>query len=152
RVGGCSPARRRRRACRQRGPRDVVIDVIGYRRYGHNETDEPAYTQPAIAAKIKEHKPVSELYADQLIAEGVTTPEVVSEEGGSRKAELSAALKQLREKMDAGDYEDPTVATRTGELDRTASPKVDTSLTADTLIKLNEELLRVPDGFHVHRN
>ena len=52
-------------AYRERWGRDIVIDVIGYRRYGHNETDEPAYTQPQIAAKIKAHPPVSEIYAEQ---------------------------------------------------------------------------------------
>jgi multifunctional 2-oxoglutarate metabolism enzyme len=150
-VESCISAVRLAMAYRERWHRDVVIDVIGYRRYGHNETDEPAYTQPAIAAKIKEHKPVSELYAEQLIDEGATTAEVVQQEGEERKALLSKALKDLRDRMDAGDYEDPTVATGTGELDRTASPPVDTSLTADQLIKLNEELLRVPDGFNVHR-
>ncbi len=150
-VEACMSAVRLAMAYRERWHRDVVIDVIGYRRYGHNETDEPAYTQPTVAAKIKDHKPVSELYADQLIAEGLTTAEQVVQDGESRKAEVSGALKQLREKMDAGDYEDPTVATGTGELDRTASPPVETSLTADELIKLNEELLRVPDGFNVHR-
>jgi 2-oxoglutarate decarboxylase len=150
-VEGCMAAVRLAMAYRERWHRDVVIDVIGYRRFGHNETDEPAYTQPIIAAKIKALKPVSELYADQLIAEGVTTAEIVKEEGDSRKAEMSAALKDLRERMDAGDYEDPTVATGTGELDRTASPPVDTALSADTLIHLNEELLRVPDGFNVHK-
>ena len=66
-------------AYRERWDRDIVIDVIGYRRYGHNETDEPAYTQPAMAAKIKEHTPVSELYAEQLIDEGVVTAEEVGE-------------------------------------------------------------------------
>ncbi|HKZ14727.1 MAG TPA: multifunctional oxoglutarate decarboxylase/oxoglutarate dehydrogenase thiamine pyrophosphate-binding subunit/dihydrolipoyllysine-residue succinyltransferase subunit [Solirubrobacterales bacterium] len=150
-VEACMSAVRLAMAYRERWHRDVVIDVIGYRRYGHNETDEPAYTQPTVAAKIKDHKPVSELYAEKLIAEGVTTAEVVQEEGEDRKAEMSKALKDLRARMDAGDYEDPTVATGTGELDRTASPPVDTSLTADQLIKLNEELLRVPDGFNVHR-
>ncbi len=150
-VEACMSAVRLAMAYRERWHRDVVIDVIGYRRYGHNETDEPAYTQPTVAAKIKDHKPVSELYADQLIAEGLTTAQQVAQEGETRKAEMSAALKQLREKMDAGDYEDPTVATGTGELDRTASPPVDTSVSADDLIKLNEELLRVPDGFNVHR-
>jgi 2-oxoglutarate decarboxylase len=150
-VEGCMSAVRLAMAYRERWHRDVVIDVVGYRRFGHNETDEPAYTQPIIAAKIKALKPVSELYADQLIAEGVTTAEIVKEEGDSRKAEMSAALKDLRERMDAGDYEDPTVATGTGELDRTASPPVDTALSADTLIHLNEELLRVPDGFNVHK-
>jgi 2-oxoglutarate dehydrogenase E1 component len=150
-VEGCIAAVRLAMAYRERWHRDVVIDVIGYRRYGHNETDEPAYTQPAVAAKIKDHKPVSELYAEKLIAEGVTSAEVVQEEGDARKTEMSRALKDLRERMEAGDYEDPTVATGTGELDRTASPPVDTSLTADQLIHLNEELLRVPDGFNVHR-
>jgi 2-oxoglutarate dehydrogenase E1 component len=150
-VEACISAVRLAMAYRERWHRDVVIDVIGYRRYGHNETDEPAYTQPAVAAKIKEHKPVSELYAEQLIGEGVTTAEIVQKEGDDRKAEMSKALKELRERMDAGDYETQTVETGTGELDRTASPPVDTSLSADQLIKLNEELLRVPDGFNVHR-
>jgi len=150
-VEGCVAAVRLAMAYRERWHRDVVIDVIGYRRYGHNETDEPAYTQPAIAAKIKEHKPVSELYAEKLIAEGATTAEKVQQEGEERKALLQKALKELRERMESGEYEDPTVATGTGELDRTASPKVDTALSADQLIKLNEELLRVPDGFNVHR-
>ncbi|MBS1845385.1 MAG: multifunctional oxoglutarate decarboxylase/oxoglutarate dehydrogenase thiamine pyrophosphate-binding subunit/dihydrolipoyllysine-residue succinyltransferase subunit [Actinobacteria bacterium] len=150
-VEGCVAAVRLAMAYRERWHRDVVIDVIGYRRYGHNETDEPAYTQPATAAKIKEHKPVSELYAQKLIEEGATTAEIVQREGEERKALLQKALKELRERMEAGDYEDPTVATGTGELDRTASPPVDTALSADQLIKLNEELLRVPDGFNVHR-
>ena len=46
-------------AYRNRWGRDVVIDLIGYRRFGHNETDEPAYTQPLMAAAIKQHPPVS---------------------------------------------------------------------------------------------
>ncbi len=58
---------------RERFGRDVVIDLIGYRRYGHNETDEPAYTQPKMAAQIKAHPPVSEIYAEQLVKEGVVT-------------------------------------------------------------------------------
>ena len=69
-VEACISAVRLAMAYRERWHRDVVIDVIGYRRYGHNETDEPAYTQPAVAAKIKEHKPVSELYAEQADRRG----------------------------------------------------------------------------------
>ena len=64
-VEACSAAVRLAMAYRERWGRDIVIDVIGYRRFGHNETDEPAYTQPLIAAKIKAHPPVSELYAEQ---------------------------------------------------------------------------------------
>ena len=72
-VEACSAAIRLAMAYRERWGRDIVIDVIGYRRYGHNETDEPAYTQPLIAAKIKAHPPVSEIYAEKLIEEGVIT-------------------------------------------------------------------------------
>ncbi|MGE4122502.1 MAG: multifunctional oxoglutarate decarboxylase/oxoglutarate dehydrogenase thiamine pyrophosphate-binding subunit/dihydrolipoyllysine-residue succinyltransferase subunit, partial [Solirubrobacterales bacterium] len=64
---------------------------------------------------------------------------------------MSAALRELRQKMEAGDYEDPTVTTSTGELDRTASPPVDTRVPAEKLRALSEELLRTPEGFNVHR-
>ena len=61
----CIAAIRLAMAYREKFRRDVVIDLIGYRRYGHNETDEPAYTQPEQAAQIKKHPPISELYAEQ---------------------------------------------------------------------------------------
>ncbi|MBA3865124.1 MAG: multifunctional oxoglutarate decarboxylase/oxoglutarate dehydrogenase thiamine pyrophosphate-binding subunit/dihydrolipoyllysine-residue succinyltransferase subunit [Solirubrobacterales bacterium] len=154
-VETCTAAVRLAMSYRERWGRDVVIDVIGYRRFGHNETDEPAYTQPVTAAKIKAHKPVSEIYAEELIGEGAVSAEDVERESTQRKEEMSAALKGLREKMEAGDYEDPTVTgitTSTGELlDRTASPPVDTAVAADKLRSLNEELLKTPEGFNVHR-
>ncbi len=135
---------------RERWGRDVVIDLIGYRRFGHNETDEPAYTQPLMAARIKEHPPVSQLYAETLIKEGIVTPEEIE----ARTQEVQAGLKQghetLREMIDAGDFEDPT-ATSTGELDRTRSPSVDTAIDERQVRTLNEELLRVPDSFTIHR-
>ncbi len=135
---------------RERWGRDVVIDLIGYRRYGHNETDEPAYTQPLMAQKIKEHPPVSELYAESLVSEGVVTAEEVEAKREQRRAELKAAHEELRSKIEAGEFEDPT-ATGTGELDRTRSPSVDTAVPEDRVRKLNEELLRVPDSFTIHR-
>ena len=150
-VEACSAAIRLAMAYRERWARDVVIDVIGYRRFGHNETDEPAYTQPAMAAKIKSHPPVSEIYAEQLIGEGVASADEVSENAERRREEMSAALKSLRQRMEAGEYEDPTVTTGTGELDRTASPPVDTAVEAEKLRSLNEELLKTPEGFNVHR-
>ena len=124
-VEACSAAVRLAMAYRERWGRDIVIDVIGYRRYGHNETDEPAYTQPQIAAKIKAHPPVSEIYAEQLVEEGVLAADEVDGAAKQRHDEMSAALKDLRHKMELGDYEDPTVTTTsTGELDRSASPPV----------------------------
>jgi 2-oxoglutarate decarboxylase len=138
-------------AYRERWGRDVVIDVIGYRRYGHNETDEPAYTQPQMAAKIKSHPPVSQIYGERLVKEGVVTAEEIEEHAKRRQTELKEALRHLREAMEAGDYEDPTVTTGTGELDRTASPPVATAVPAEELRRLNEQLLKVPESFTVHR-
>ena len=79
-VAACISAVRLAFAFRQEFGHDVLIDLIGYRRYGHNEADEPAYTQPEMAAKIKAKKPVRELYAAQLVERGRDHP------GGGRRA------------------------------------------------------------------
>ncbi len=151
-VEACVAATRLAMAYREQWGRDVVIDLIGYRRYGHNETDEAAYTQPRMAAQIKEHKPVSELYAERLVSEGVVTAEEVEGEGKDRLGRLQATLKELRAKMEAGEYEDPSsTAMGTGELDRTKSPEVETAVSDKRLRTLNEELLKVPDSFTIHR-
>jgi 2-oxoglutarate decarboxylase len=151
-VEACVAAIRLAMAYRERWGRDVVIDLIGYRRYGHNETDEPAYTQPKMAALIKDHPPVSQLYAQKLIGEGVITADEVEEDATQRQAELSETLKSLRSKMEAGDYEDPSsTALGTGELDRTKSPEVETAVSEKRIRSLNEELLRVPESFTIHR-
>jgi multifunctional 2-oxoglutarate metabolism enzyme len=151
-VEACSAAVRLAMAYRERWGRDVVIDVIGYRRFGHNETDEPAYTQPVVAAKIKAHPPVSEIYAEKLVGEGVISPEDVERASKERHDEMSAALKDLREKMELGEYEDPTVTTTTtGELDRTASPPVETAVPLEKLRTLNQALIEVPESFTLHR-
>jgi len=151
-VEACSQAMRLAMAYRERWEKDIVIDVIGYRRFGHNETDEPAYTQPLMTAKIKPQKPVSEIYAGQLIEQKVVTAEEVEAAGEKRRSQLKETLDALREKMDSGVYEDPTVTTvGTGELDRSASPPVETAVPGDTLRELNAALLEVPSSFTIHR-
>jgi 2-oxoglutarate decarboxylase len=151
-VENCIAAIRLAMAYRERWGRDVVIDLIGYRRYGHNETDEAAYTQPQMAAQIKSHPSVSEVYAEQLVKEGVISREEVEAEGKDRRESLSAALKDLRAKMEAGDYEDPSsTAVGTGELDRTKSPAVETAVSEKRLRSLNGDLLKVPESFTIHR-
>jgi 2-oxoglutarate dehydrogenase E1 component len=105
-----------------------------------------------MAARIKAHPPVSEIYAAQLSKEGVVSTEEVEQETKQRTSQLQAALKELRRKMEAGEFEDPSsMAIGTGELDRTKSPDVDTAVSENRLRSLNEELLRVPDSFTIHR-
>ncbi len=71
--------------------KDVVIDLVCYRRHGHNEADEPAVTQPMMYKKIRNHQPVRAAYADRLIAEGVITPD-----------EAHALVDAYREALEAG--------------------------------------------------
>ncbi len=151
-VEACIGATRLAMEYRREWGRDVVIDLIGYRRYGHNESDEPAYTQPKMASAIKEHPPVSEIYAEALVKEGAVSTDDVEEESKSRREELSAGLKELREKIERGEYEDPSsTAVGTSELDRSKSPEVETAVSEKRVVTLNQELLDVPESFSVHR-
>jgi len=81
---------------RQRYKRDVVIDMFGYRRWGHNETDEPSYTQPLMYAKIKNHTPVGQLYGEHLVRTGVITREELDRLWTEKKARCSARGRRAR--------------------------------------------------------
>ena len=149
-VEACIAAVRLAMAYRSEWGRDIVIDLIGYRRYGHNELDEPAYTQPQMAASIKAHPPVSEIYAQELIAAGSLTEADFTAAGEARREQLSSAHGDLRARIEAGELDDPA-QTGTGELDRSKSPEVATAVAAERLQELNKELLALPDGFTLHR-
>jgi multifunctional 2-oxoglutarate metabolism enzyme len=149
-VENCIAAIRLAMAYRQKWGRDIVVDLIGYRRYGHNETDEAAYTQPELAAEIKKHPPVSEVYAKQLVSEGVIAEDELEELAGGRREQLSITHKELKGKIERGEFEDPTV-TGTGELDRSKSPDVETKVSEKRLRSLNKELLKLPETFSLHR-
>ncbi|MCW2961089.1 MAG: 2-oxoglutarate dehydrogenase, subunit [Thermoleophilia bacterium] len=137
-------------AYRSRFHEDVLIDLIGYRRHGHNETDEPNYTQPKMYATIKAHKRVRELYAEQLVNEGIITAEEVKE----RYEERYKALSSLHEanvlalgNRDASELDEPT-----GDIiDIGTSTEPETSLDEGEIRRLSEELLQVPDGFTVNQ-
>jgi 2-oxoglutarate dehydrogenase E1 component len=144
-VEACIAAVRLAHAYRQTFNRDALIDLIGYRRFGHNETDEPAYSQPLMYERIKSHPPARALYADALAGEGVvSTEEAQRIEDGAYK-EVGDAHAELKRSM-GGPPE-----TGEHELDRTMSREPRTTLPEDTLRALNDQLLRVPDDFQVHR-
>src|SRR3954453_8285517 len=100
--------------------------------------------------KIKEDPPVRQICAEELVKEGVVTPDEVEQRNEERQKALTSARHELRSNIESGDYADPT-QTGTGELDRTRSPSVDTAVPEERLRKLNEELLRVPDSFTIPR-
>ncbi len=131
-------------AFRRRFCHDVVIDLVGYRRHGHNEQDEAAYTQPLMAQLIARHPPVRELYAKQLVEEGVLTDDEVQQLVGSAEAKLKDAHERLRAAIGKPAPE------RDGRIPRSSSAPVITAVAADRLRELNNELLTVPEDFTVH--
>jgi 2-oxoglutarate dehydrogenase E1 component len=150
-VAACMSAVRLAFAFRKEFGHDVLIDLIGYRRFGHNESDEPAYTQPEMYAKIKTHKRVAELWAEHLIAEGVVSQEQVDRLAQGVWDNLTILHQRLKAKIAAASEQD-SVEQSTGEyqLDRSPSPEVQTAVPVDRLRELGEELLSPPDGFTVH--
>ena len=146
-VEACVSAVRLSFAFRQEFGHDVMIDLIGYRRFGHNEADEPAYTQPEMAAIIKEKTPVRDLFAAQLVEQGVMSKEETDALAKEIWESLSRRHKALKDELDSAGAEQPTGGY---ELDRSPSPEVKTAVDADTVRALNDALLRVPDGFSVH--
>ena len=86
---------------RRKFGRDVLIDLIGYRRFGHNEQDEPAYTQPKMYEAIKSHPTVRELFAARLVAQGVLTADQVTAMQDAATARMTEAHKNVKEEQSA---------------------------------------------------
>jgi 2-oxoglutarate dehydrogenase E1 component len=147
-VAACVAAVRLAFAFRQEFGHDVLIDLIGYRRFGHNEADEPAYTQPEMYQVIKKHPPAREIFAKRLIEQGVVT----EPESTEMTDEVWSVLTEQHQELKARIAAAREVQHATGEyqLDRTASPEVQTAVSPERLKVLGEELLMVPDGFTVH--
>jgi 2-oxoglutarate decarboxylase len=150
-VPACMSAVRLAFAFRKEFGHDVLIDLIGYRRFGHNESDEPAYTQPEMYAKIKGHKRVAELWGERLTAEGVVTKEQIDQLAQGVWDNLTTLHQRLKAKIAAA-AENGSASSGTGEyqLDRSPSPEVQTAVPAERLRELGMQLLRTPDGFTVH--
>ena len=146
-VEACISAVRLAFAFRQEFGHDVMIDLIGYRRFGHNEADEPAYTQPEMAAIVKSKTPARELFAAQLVEQGVMSQEETDALAQEIWDSLSRRHKELKEELSGAGAEQPTGGY---ELDRSPSPEVRTAVDAETLRELNDALLTWPEGFTVH--
>jgi 2-oxoglutarate decarboxylase len=145
-IEACVSAVRLAYDYRRKYHRDVVIDLIGYRRFGHNETDEPAYTQPLMYEKIRQHPPVRELFANQLVADGLITDADVEAQAEAAYARVAAAHKRARENV-AAELDVPHQEERASDLEDIA---IKTRVPAKTLLALNDELLSFPAGFTPH--
>src|SRR5881409_983679 len=145
-VEACLAAARLAMMYRDKFHADVVIDVVGYRRHGHNEGDEPAYTQPVMYDRIKQTPPARQRYAEQLAREGVVDAAQAAAEAEQvyqRLTDIQQSLKaHLRE---AGAGEEPQRISGA----QTALSEPDTNVSAPLLTTLNEQLLIVRDGFTI---
>jgi len=122
---------------------DIIIDMLSYRKYGHNEADEPTYTQPLLYKKIKVLSPVREMYEQELIKEKVLSPEKANEYKEETKKRLnsifSARKKKESKQKGNGKY-------LTGKI----FENVNTKVSKNTLFKIADAITRVPETFQAN--
>lgn len=132
---------------RQEFNKDVVLDLVGFRRLGHNEGDEPSYTQPLMYARVKAHPGVRHLYAQQLIRENVITDEDLQAMTGEvvQKYEgiLSRAKQIASEKPKKTELAPPTP-------EEDGSLVLETPTTAEIIKTISDKISLVPEGFHIN--
>jgi 2-oxoglutarate dehydrogenase E1 component len=131
---------------RQRFKKDVVVDMFCYRRFGHNEGDEPAFTQPLMYKAIGAHKSVRTTYADKLIAEGVVTAEEAAQQDRDFQAYLESEFEASKSyKPNKADWLEGAWA----GLDAAGRDysRGDTAATEEQLRQVGEALVHVPEGF-----
>lgn len=139
----CIAAMRLGSAYRAKFGKDFLIDLVGYRRYGHNEGDEPTFTQPGLYAAIRKHPSVRQIWGERLVSEGIVTAD-----------EVAAADRAVAERLaaihdDPNRTHEPDVEPTTGEYGAIVR-NVDTTVRAEQLVALNERLLAWPATFNVH--
>jgi 2-oxoglutarate dehydrogenase E1 component len=128
---------------------DVVIDLLCYRKYGHNETDEPSFTQPQLYKKIQRHPTPRQVYGRRLIEAGVMT-----------EAEADAVVKGLHAKLEEDHRRKRTTRPKVSALaglwsgyaggPDASTPEVETAISKETLERLGERITTVPPDFKIH--
>ena len=133
---------------RQIFKKDVVIDLFGYRRYGHNEGDEPGFTQPLLYAKIKNHPSVREIYQKKLIKENVIGEDEITTFSNRLNKLMNISIDKIRKESKKFDG-DLILAVPKKELE-TISTEKNTAITEETLKTLVNGLTKVPADFNGH--
>jgi 2-oxoglutarate dehydrogenase E1 component len=137
-------------AYRQRFKRDVVVDLFCYRRWGHNEADDPSYTHPILYSRIKGHRSVRKLYTEQLMRRGdldVDQAEKALEHFRQRLEQVHAEVHQAKAEGKPRTKETATPAQSEGDSD---AVEVATAADRDTLTRVLDGIDRVPSTFKVH--
>ncbi len=128
---------------RQRFNKDVVIDMVCYRRHGHNEGDDPSYTQPLMYAKIDEHRSVRKLYTESLVKRGHMTIDEAEAALDDFQARLQDALDDTRSSPEEYVAAEPPAP-------KGVLPHIETGVDRAALDRVFAALDSVPDGFNLH--
>ncbi|MBO0727323.1 MAG: 2-oxoglutarate dehydrogenase E1 component, partial [Blastocatellia bacterium] len=127
--------------------KDVLIDLVGFRRHGHNEADEPSYTQPLMYQRVREHPGVREIYTRQLIREGVVTQE-----------EVSQMIDMLWRRYENAMLGAKEIVARQKEITKLPEPKpeadgskiIETGVSREALNEISRVMSVVPQGFNLN--
>src|SRR5438034_1260248 len=135
---------------RQQFGRDVVIDMYSYRRYGHNEGDEPSFTQPDLYAKIEKRPSVTQLYKRELLEAGTLS----EDDAASLETEFALRLEMTRDEVDAIEKRKASEKAKFRESTAIFQPKYTstsepTAISEKTLKMIVDGLTRIPEGFQV---
>ena len=137
---------------RQKFQKPVVIDMFCYRRHGHNEGDEPAFTQPLMYKAIRAHPTTLEIYAKKLIAEGVITEGEVAKMQADWRTRLDAEYEAgTGYKPNKADWLDGHWSKFKFSDDVDDPRRGHTGVAIETLKQIGKKITAVPDGFHVHK-
>jgi 2-oxoglutarate dehydrogenase E1 component len=140
----CIEAARMAWEYRARFHKDFLIDLVGYRRHGHNEGDEPAFTQPVMYKAIDAHKTARELFAESLVKHGTVAADVPEALVRKHYTVLEQTFASLKPEED---FVPPIPTPATPGL----ASKTQTGVPIELLRDLSDSLLSTPDGFHVHK-
>ena len=154
----CLTAMRLAMAYRAKFHDDIVVDLIGYRRHGHNEGDDPAYTQPRLYGQIKTHPTVFALWADALVKAGTITAEGVAavRRGVTDRLREALVAASAEKPRDEAEDSESAPATDSGQAtggrgdDPSAGIPDSTAVPFETLAGINAASTAVPDGFAIH--
>ena len=136
---------------RQQFQKDVVVDIFCYRRHGHNEMDQPMFTQPIMYTKIKDHAPTLDIYAKQLLSEGVLKPEDVTQVREQYKQACEAQFE--RSKSHVQSPSDWLEANWSGMLRPSIRAKErPTGVAVDLLREIGLKVTKLPEDYTVHKN
>jgi len=135
---------------RQKFKRDVVLDIFCYRKYGHNEGDEPSFTQPLMYKKIKEHPSTLQKFADRLISEKILTKEEFEDEKNAYQKRLDEEFEASKSYIsNEHDWFTGVWSKFTTELGH--DRRGDTGIEIEKIKNLGKKLAHIPEGFNAHK-